>query len=87
MKGIFSVFNITSYQYNHTLQERQLRRLQKLGLWTPKPAAKPWSPTEEEMLVQMYKAGASFEEISASTGRTVTAVVSRLVKLHLAKFE
>ena len=62
-------------------------RLQKLGLRTPKPAAKPWSPAEEEMLVQMYSAGAPFEEISATTGRTVTAVISRLVKLHLARFE
>ena len=62
-------------------------RLQKLGLWTPRPAARPWSPAEEEMLVQLYMAGSPFDEISATTGRTVNAVISRLVKLHLARFE
>ena len=73
-------------QLQRTLNSVRIR-LQKLGLRTPRPAAKPWSPAEEEMLVQMYTAGAPFEEISATTGRTVTAVISRLVKLHLARFE
>lgn len=62
-------------------------RLQKLGLWTPKPAAKPWSPAEEEMVAEMYKAGAPFEEMAATTGRSVTAIVTRLVRMHLAQLE
>ena len=62
-------------------------RLQKLGLWTPKPAAKPWTPEEEERVVQMYGAGAAFDDIAATTGRTVNAIVSRLVRLHIARLQ
>ena len=39
-------------QLQRTLNSVRLR-LQKLGLWTPKPAAKPWSPAEEEMVAGM----------------------------------
>ena len=73
-------------QLQRTLNSVRLR-LQKLGLWTPKPAAKPWSPAEEEMVAGMYKAGAPFEEMAATTGRSVTAIVTRLVRLHLAQLE
>ena len=62
-------------------------RLQKLGLLAVKPSPKLWSETEEEMVVQMYQSGASFEEMASATGRTVSSVVSRLVKLRISLFE
>lgn len=62
-------------------------RMQKWGLLESKPAAKPWSESEEQMLVQMYQNGKPFEEMAATLGRTSSAVVSRLVRLRINLFE
>ena len=59
-------------------------KLQSLGLYIPKPAAKPWTPEDEETLVKLYRDGVSFENLAATLDRTENAVISRLVRLRAA---
>ena len=57
-------------------------KLQSLGLYVPKPAARPWTPEDEETLVKMYREGVSFAELAAAFGRTEGAILSRLIRLR-----
>ena len=57
-------------------------KLQSLGLYVPKPSARPWTPDEEETLVKMYREGASFATLAATLGRTERAILSRLILLR-----
>ena len=57
-------------------------KLQSLGLYVPKPAARPWTPDDEETLVRMYREGASFATLAATFGRTERAILSRLILLR-----
>ena len=57
-------------------------KLQALGLYVPKPAAKPWTPQDEDALVEMYLSGASFSLLASTFGRTENAIISRLVRLR-----
>ena len=57
-------------------------KLQSLGLYTPKPAAKPWTPQDEDALVEMYLSGASFSLLATTFGRTENAIIARLVRLR-----
>ena len=57
-------------------------KLQSLGLYTPKPAAKPWTPQDEDALVEMYLSGASFSLLATAFGRTENAIIARLVRLR-----
>ena len=57
-------------------------KLQSLGLYVPKPAARPWTPEDEDTLVKMYREGASFAAIAAAFGRTEGAILSRLIRLR-----
>ena len=59
-------------------------KLQSLGLYVPKPAARPWTPEDEDTLVKMYREGASFAAIAAAFGRTEGAIISRLIRLRAA---
>ena len=59
-------------------------KLQSLGLYVPKPAAKPWTPEDEKALVKLYRDGVSFENLAATLDRTENAVISRLVRLRAA---
>ena len=57
-------------------------KLQALGLYVPKPSAKPWTPQDEDALVEMYLSGASFSLLASTFGRTENAIISRLVRLR-----
>ena len=57
-------------------------KLQTLGLYVPKPVARPWTPADEDALVKMYREGVSFAELAASFGRTEGAILSRLIRLR-----
>jgi hypothetical protein len=57
-------------------------KLQSLGLYVPKPAAKPWTPLDDDALVEMYCSGASFATLAATFGRSENAIVTRLVRLR-----
>lgn len=59
-------------------------KLQSLGLYVPKPAARPWTPADEDALVKMYREGVSFAELAAAFGRTEGAILSRLIRLRAA---
>jgi hypothetical protein len=59
-------------------------KLQSLGLYVPKPAARPWTPADEDALVEMYREGASFAALAAAFGRTEGAIMSRLIRLRAA---
>ena len=59
-------------------------KLQSLGLYVPKPAARPWTPADEDALVKMYREGASFAALAAACGRTENAILSRLIRLRAA---
>ena len=59
-------------------------KLQSLGLYVAKPAAKPWTPAEEAELVRLYREGASFATLAAAFGRTERAILSRLIRLRAA---
>ena len=57
-------------------------KLQSLGLYVPKPAARPWSAEDDASLVSQYLAGASFAALAAAFGRTENAIISRLIRLR-----
>ena len=57
-------------------------KLQSLGLYVPKPAARPWTPADEDALVKMYREGASFATLAATFRRTERAIISRLIQLR-----
>jgi hypothetical protein len=59
-------------------------KLQSLGLYVPKPAARPWTPEDEDALVKMYREGVPFAAIATSFGRTEGAILSRLIRLRAA---
>ena len=57
-------------------------KLQSLGLYVAKPAARPWTPADEAELVRRYREGASFAALSAAFSRTEDAIISRLIRLR-----
>ena len=59
-------------------------KLQSMGLYVPKPAARPWTPEDEDALVKMYREGIPFAELAAAFGRTEGAILSRLIRLRAA---
>ena len=59
-------------------------KLQSLGLYTPKPAAKPWTALDDDALVKLYREGASFTTLAATFSRSEKAIISRLIRLRAA---
>ncbi|MBR3097656.1 MAG: hypothetical protein IKH17_07230, partial [Bacteroidales bacterium] len=57
-------------------------KLQSLGLYVPKPAAKPWTALDEETLVKQYREGASIATLAAAFGRSENAILRRLILLR-----
>ena len=57
-------------------------KLQSLGLYVPKPAARPWTAEDDAALVRQYCAGAGFQALAAAFGRTENAIISRLIRLR-----
>ena len=57
-------------------------KLQSLGLYTPKPAARPWTPLDDDALVKLYREGASFTTLAATFGRSDNAILKRLILLR-----
>ena len=57
-------------------------KLQSLGLYTPKPAAKPWTPLDDDALVKLYREGASFTTLAATFNRSENAIITRLIRLR-----
>ena len=57
-------------------------KLQSLGLYVPKPAARPWSEDDDASLVRQYLAGASFATLATTFSRSERAIISRLVHLR-----
>ena len=57
-------------------------KLQSLGLYVPKPAARPWSADDDASLVRQYLAGASIATLASAFNRTENAIISRLIRLR-----
>ena len=57
-------------------------KLQSLGLYVPKPAARPWSADDDASLVRQYLAGASFATLATTFNRTENAILKRLILLR-----
>ena len=57
-------------------------KLQSLGLYVPKPAAKPWTDLDDASLVKQYCDGASIAALAATFGRTENAILQRLILLR-----
>ena len=57
-------------------------KLQSLGLYTPKPAARPWTPLDDDALVKLYRDGASFTTLAATFSRSENAIITRLIRLR-----
>ena len=59
-------------------------KLQSLGLYGPKPAARLWTPEDEHLLVKLYREGISFAELASVFGRSEGAILRRLILLRAA---
>jgi hypothetical protein len=59
-------------------------KLQSLGLYVPKPAARLWTPEDEHLLVKLYREGISFAELASVFCRTEGAILRRLILLRAA---
>lgn len=62
-------------------------KLMELGLYEKSKSARSWSEDEEQKLVAFYKDGVDLENIALELGRSVNAIVSRLVRLRINIFE
>ena len=63
------------------------KKLKSLGLYTPKPMPGTWRSDDEARLIEMYNDGLPFEDIAQELGRSVSAVVTRLVHLRINLFD
>ncbi|MBO7544267.1 MAG: hypothetical protein J6T02_01655 [Bacteroidales bacterium] len=61
-------------------------KLQGLGLLVKNPAAKPWTPEDDDALVKLYNDGAAFPAMAEHFARSERAVIARLVKLRADLF-
>ena len=61
-------------------------KLKSLGLYEPAASPRLWTEEDEKLLVEMYNQGVSFEDMAAHFGRSVRALVSRLVLLRMKLF-
>ena len=61
-------------------------KLKSLGLYTPVPMPPRWTEEDDSKVVDMYKDGSPFEDISKELGRSVNAVISRLIHLRVNIF-
>lgn len=59
-------------------------KLQSLGLYVPKPSARPWTPADEDSLVRLYRDGISLAELASAFSRTENAILRRLILLRAA---
>ena len=57
-------------------------KLQSLGLYVPKPAARPWTAEDDAALVRQYCEGATIATLAAAFGRTENAILRRLILLR-----
>ena len=57
-------------------------KLQSLGLYVPKPAARPWTAEDQEALVKQYREGAAIATLAAAFGRSENAIMHRLILLR-----
>ena len=57
-------------------------KLQSLGLYVPKPAARPWTAEDDAALVKQYCEGASFADLATTFNRSENAILSRLIRLR-----
>lgn len=57
-------------------------KLQSLGLYIPKPAAKPWTDLDDDALVKLYREGASFTTLATTFSRSENAILKRLIRLR-----
>ena len=57
-------------------------KLQSLGLYVPKPAARPWTDLDDAALVKQYLEGTSFTDLATAFGRSENAILSRLIRLR-----
>ena len=85
MNGIDIPVDEIAEQLGRTPNSIRLK-LRSLGLLQVKPASRPWTEHEEKTIVEMYNSGISFEEMSDKTGRSIKAIISRLVRLRLKLF-
>lgn len=56
-------------------------RANKLGLSVKKKSSNRWTPEEDAILKEMYREGATADEIAYRLGRTMYAVRTRLGKI------
>lgn len=61
-------------------------KMRTLGLYTPKPAPTAWTSDDEDHLIELYNNDIPFEDIAQELGRSVRAVISRLVYLRANLF-
>lgn len=61
-------------------------KLKALDLYVPPAAPRPWKPDDDRDLVSSYNEGKPFEEMAEHFGRSVDAIVSRLVRLRINLF-
>ena len=57
-------------------------KLQSLGLYVPKPAARPWTADDQDALVKQYREGAAIATLAAAFGRSENAIMHRLILLR-----
>ena len=63
-----------------------LIKLKALGLYVPTPMPPRWTEEDDKKVVDMYTDGCPFEDISEALGRSVNAVISRLIHLRIKIF-
>lgn len=57
-------------------------KLRSLGLYVPKPAARPWTAEDDAALVKRYCEGDAIATLAAAFGRTENAILRRLILLR-----
>ena len=84
--GVLSrTFNDMANQLQRT-PNSILIKLKALGLYVPTPMPPRWTEEDDKKVVDMYTDGCPFEDISEALGRSVNAVIQRLIHLRVKIF-
>jgi hypothetical protein len=77
--------NDMSAQLQRTPNSIQMK-LKSLGLYVPTPMPPRWSEEDDSYVKDLYMQGLPLEDISAELGRSVRAIIARLIHLRVKVF-
>lgn len=74
-----------SVQLQRTPNSIQMK-LKSLGLYVPTPMPPRWTDEDDDKVTELYMQGMPFEDMASELGRSVRAIIARLIHLRVKIF-